>query len=65
MPSIAYGHIYWDDQDTILPDIATAIDVGFRHLDTAQGKSNQISSPLSRGVVVSVYVLVLSDWTGL
>ena len=40
MPSIAYGHIYWLDQETIAPDVTTALEVGFDHLDTAQGEFN-------------------------
>jgi len=38
LPSIAYGRIYWVDEDTIADDIGKAIDVGFKHLDTAQGE---------------------------
>lgn len=37
MPSLAYGHVYWIDNDTIEPDVLTALQVGFDHLDTAQG----------------------------
>ncbi|ORX41260.1 Aldo/keto reductase [Kockovaella imperatae] len=37
MPSIAYGHIYWVNQETIEPDVIKAIETDFIHLDTAQG----------------------------
>ena len=37
MPALAYGHNYWLDQETIEPDVLTAIQVGVTHLDTAQG----------------------------